>query len=228
MMHEAMLYDKIGDGRVRCKLCAHYCLLKDKERGICQVRENRGGILYSLVYGRPIARDVDPIEKKPLFHFLPGTFAYSIATVGCNFTCLYCQNNYIAQYPREHNGRIIGEDISPSQVVAEAKQTGCKTIAYTYTEPTVFFDYAYDIARMAKEDGIRNIFVSNGYMSKEAAKLIIPYLDGINIDLKGITKEFYHQVIGGNLRPVLTKSCKIDLTKLCSRDIIFHYETRCT
>ncbi|MCK4393227.1 radical SAM protein, partial [Candidatus Bipolaricaulota bacterium] len=153
-MKEAMLYDKTGDGRVRCKLCAHRCLIDEGQRGICGVRENRGGTLYTLVYGRAISRDVDPIEKKPLFHFLPGTRAYSVATVGCNFTCLYCQNHHISQYPREHEGRIIGEKVSPSQIVTEAKKSGCKTIAYTYTEPTIFFEYALDTARLAHEEGL--------------------------------------------------------------------------
>lgn len=202
-MKEAMLYDKTGDGRVRCKLCAHRCLIDEGQRGICGVRENRGGTLYTLVYGRAISRDVDPIEKKPLFHFLPGTRAYSVATVGCNFTCLYCQNHHISQYPREHEGRIIGEKVSPSQIVTEAKKSGCKTIAYTYTEPTIFFEYALDTARLAHEEGLRNVFVSNGYMTPEAVKVISPYLDGINIDLKGISNEFYREVTGGNLRPVL-------------------------
>lgn len=202
-MKEARLYQKTGDGRVHCALCAHRCLIKDGGRGLCRVRENRGGTLYSLVYGKTVSRDVDPIEKKPLFHFLPATRAYSIATVGCNFTCLNCQNHYISQYPREHNGRLLGEEASPGEIVAEAQKSGCKTIAYTYTEPTIFFEYALDTACLAHEEGLKNIFVSNGYMTAEAAEEILPYLDGINIDLKAISDEFYREVAGGNLRPVL-------------------------
>ena len=202
-MKEALLYERTGDGRVRCGLCAHRCLISDGERGICCVRENRGGQLVSLVYGRPIARDVDPIEKKPLFHFLPGTRAYSIATVGCNFRCLHCQNHTISQYPREQRGRLIGEEASPGQIVYEAVQSGSKTIAYTYTEPTVFLEYALDIARLAREENLRNVFVSNGYMTPEAIETAAPWLDGINIDLKGITDDFYREVAGANLRPVL-------------------------
>jgi len=202
-MREAMLYEKLGDGRVRCNLCAHRCVIAPGRRGICGVRENRDGTLYSLVYGKAISLAVDPIEKKPLFHFLPGSRAYSVATVGCNFHCLNCQNYAISQYPREHSGRIIGEDVSPSEIVADAIAHGCQTIAYTYTEPTVFFEYAYDTARLAHEKGLKNVFVSNGYMTEEAAEVIIPYLDGINIDLKGISDKFYHEVAGGNLRPVL-------------------------
>jgi len=204
-MKAAMLYEKLSRERVRCLLCSHQCRIEEGKRGICGVRENQRGTLYSLVYGKPVACDVDPIEKKPLFHFLPGTRAYSISTVGCNFTCLNCQNHYISQYPRENPGQIIamGDDISPSEVIKEAKQEGCQTIAYTYTEPTVFFEYALDIARLAHEEGLRNVFISNGYMSPKAADAIIPYLDGINIDLKGISDKFYREIAGGNLRPVL-------------------------
>ena len=203
MMHEALLYEKIGDGRVRCNLCAHRCVLASGARGLCNVRVNRDGTLYTTVYGRVVSRSVDPIEKKPLFHFLPGTRAYSIATVGCNFTCQFCQNHTISQYPREQEGRVLGEDVSPEAIVFRARESGCETIAYTYTEPTIFFEYALDTARLAHEEGLRNVFVSNGYMTPEAADMIIPYLDGINIDLKGISKEFYRDVVGGNLRPVL-------------------------
>ena len=202
-MKEAMLYEKLGDGRVRCNLCAHRCVISPGHRGICAVRENRDGTLYSLVYGKAISLAVDPIEKKPLFHFLPGSRAYSIATVGCNFTCLNCQNYTISQYPREHNGQVIGEEITPAEIVTDAVERGCQTIAYTYTEPTIFFEYAYDTARLAHEKGLRNVFVSNGYMTEEAAEKIIPYLDGINIDLKGISDEFYRKIAGGTLRPVL-------------------------
>jgi pyruvate formate lyase activating enzyme len=200
---EALLYDKLSQNRVRCALCAHRCTIEDGRRGVCGVRENRDGTLYSTVYGRAISRDVDPIEKKPLFHFLPGTRAYSIATVGCNFTCLNCQNHTISQYPREHDGRILGEEISPHEIVAEAKELGCRSIAYTYTEPTIFFEYALETARLAHEEGLKNVFVSNGYMTAEASEILAPHLDGINIDLKGISDDFYHRVVGGNVRPVL-------------------------
>ncbi|RLE37586.1 AmmeMemoRadiSam system radical SAM enzyme [Candidatus Acetothermia bacterium] len=202
-MKEAMLYEKLGDGRVRCNLCAHRCVISPGHRGICAVRENRDGTLYSLVYGKAISLAVDPIEKKPLFHFLPGSRTYSVATVGCNFTCLNCQNYTISQYPREHNGQVIGEEISPAEIVTDAVERGCQTIAYTYTEPTIFFEYAYDTARLGREKGLRNVFVSNGYMTEEAVEEIVPYLDGINIDLKGISDEFYRKIAGGTLRPVL-------------------------
>jgi len=202
-MKEAMLYEKLPQDRVRCGLCSHRCLIETGKRGFCGVRENRNGTLYTLVYGKAVSRSIDPIEKKPLFHFLPGTQSFSIATVGCNFTCLNCQNYAISQYPREQGGRIIGEEISPSEIVAEADRSGCESIAYTYTEPTIFFEYALDTARLAHQEGIRNVFVSNGYMTPEATQEILPFLDGINIDLKGISDDFYHKVVGGTLRPVL-------------------------
>ena len=167
------------------------------------MRENVAGKLMSLVYGRVIARDVDPIEKKPLYHFYPGTRAYSIATVGCNFTCKNCQNAYISQYPRDHDGRIVGDPVSPDEIVADAVAGGCHAIAYTYTEPTVAVEFVLDCMRTAKEEGLANVWVSNGYFTAETAELIEPFLDGINVDLKGITNETYHEISGGNLRPVL-------------------------
>ncbi|HWR58601.1 MAG TPA: AmmeMemoRadiSam system radical SAM enzyme, partial [Thermodesulfovibrionales bacterium] len=159
------------------------------------------GTLYSLVYGKVIARHVDPIEKKPLFHFLPGSTSFSLATVGCNFKCLHCQNYGISQYPRKY-ADIPGEDMTPEEVVREAELAGCKSISYTYTEPTVFMEFAYECSRLAYEKGIRNIFVSNGYTGPEATRLIAPYLDGNNIDLKG-DDVFYKKVVGARLQPVL-------------------------
>jgi len=202
-MHEAMLYDKLANGRVRCRVCSHGCVIESGSRGVCAVRENVGGTLVSLTYGRLIARDVDPIEKKPLYHFYPGTRAYSIATVGCNFTCLHCQNHYISQYPREHAGRIIGDKIPADEVVSDAIVSGCHSIACTYTEPTIAIEYALDVMRLAKESGLSNAWVSNGYFTEEALRAIAPYLDAINVDLKGISDSVYHEIVGGNVRPVL-------------------------
>ena len=202
-MDEAILYDRLSDGRVRCRVCSHRCTIESGARGICAVRENVGGILKSLVYGKVIARDVDPIEKKPLYHFFPGTRAYSIATVGCNFTCKNCQNAYISQYPRDHGGRIVGDPVAPDEIIADADANGCHTIAYTYTEPTVAVEYVLACMRAAKNEGLANVWVSNGYFTAETADLILPYLDGINIDLKGITNEAYHEISGGTVRPVL-------------------------
>ena len=202
-MSEAILYERLTDQRVRCHVCSHCCVIGEGESGVCCVRRNVDGKLMSLVYERAIAQEVDPIEKKPLFHFYPGTLAYSVATVGCNFTCLNCQNNYISQYPREHAGRIIGDRVPAAQLVAAAVESGSHTIAYTYTEPTIAIEYVLETMKLAKDEGLANVWVSNGYFTAEAAELIIPYLDGANIDLKGISDRIYHDVIGGNVRPVL-------------------------
>lgn len=200
-MKEARFYEKIGYGKVKCFLCAHYCTISPGKRGICAVRENREGTLYSLVYGKVIAKHVDPIEKKPLFHFHPGSTSYSIATVGCNFKCMHCQNYDISQYPKNYPD-IPGEEMTPERVVREAELAGCKSISYTYTEPTIFMEFAYDCAKLAHEKRIKNVFVSNGYTGPEATRLIAPYLDGNNIDLKG-GDDFYKRVVGAKLQPVI-------------------------
>ncbi len=197
-----MFYEKVEGNLVKCNLCSHRCRIPDSKRGVCGVRENREGTLYSLVYGRAVAQAVDPIEKKPLFHFYPGSKIFSIATVGCNFRCLNCQNYDISQMPREH-GSIIGESLLPEEIVEKAKRYGCRSIAYTYTEPTVFFEYAYETAKLASKEGIKNVFVTNGYITEEALRELAPYLDAANIDLKGFSEEFYRKVCGARLEPVL-------------------------
>ncbi len=200
-MKEAMFYDRLEKLKVRCFLCAHHCIITDGRRGICGVRGNQGGTLYSLVYGKIVSTNIDPIEKKPLFHFYPASTSFSIAAVGCNFRCMHCQNYGISQYPKEHDD-IPGEEVTPEQIVDEAEKAGCKSISYTYTEPTMFFEFAYDCARLAHKKGIKNVFVSNGYTGPEAAKTIAPYLDGNNLDLKG-DDEFYKKICGARLQPVL-------------------------
>ncbi len=204
-MKEAMLYEKLEDNRVRCNLCAHRCLIKEGKRGICLVRENREGTLYTLVYGRTISQAVDPVEKKPLFNFYPGTTAFSVATVGCNFRCDFCQNWNISQQVRDEH-LIMGQKATPEQLVASAKRHGCRSIAYTYTEPTIFTEYAYDTAKLAHEAGIANIYVTNGYMTAGAGEMLEtfdPYLDAANVDLKAWSDEFYRQYCGARLQPVL-------------------------
>jgi len=202
-LKEAMFYEKLDGNVVKCNLCNHRCSrITNSKRGICGVRENRDGTLYSLVYGKAVARATDPIEKKPLFHFLPGSKAYSIATAGCNFRCSNCQNFEISQMPRERNV-IIGEDVTPEEIVAAAKQYKCESIAYTYTEPTIFFEYAYDTAKLASKEGIKNVFVTNGYITEEALVEIKPYLDAANIDLKSFSDDFYRKNCGARLSPVL-------------------------
>lgn len=200
-MKEAMFYEREGDGRVRCRLCRFNCLIGDGASGICAVRENRGGTLYSLVYGKLCAEHVDPIEKKPLFHVMPGSSSYSIATVGCNFHCRHCQNYAISQL--RPGAPVAGAERTPLEIVQKALDNNCSSISYTYTEPTIFFEFAYDTARLANEAGLRNLFVTNGYISKEALATIAPVLDGANIDLKGFSEGFYRDIVHARLSEVL-------------------------
>lgn len=202
MIKEAMLYDKIADEQVRCNLCAHRCTIKSGRRGICGIRENKEGVLYSLVYGTLIAENIDPIEKKPFFHVYPASKAYSMATMGCNFSCSFCQNHDISQMPRTTR-MIYGEDSSPGEIVARAKKSDSKTIAYTYTEPTIYFELAYDTAKIAVENGLGNVFVTNGFMTAETLEAIAPYLAAANVDLKSFRDEFYKKYCGARLHPVL-------------------------
>ncbi len=202
-MREAVLYNKGKNKNVHCLLCSHYCTIAEGDFGRCGVRQNQGGTLYSLVYGYLVAKNCDPIEKKPLFHLLPGSVSYSIATVGCNFSCLHCQNHSISQVEKCARGTIVGTSHSAEDVVTAALAEGAKSISYTYVEPTVFVEFALDCMQLAHKKGLKNIFVSNGFMSREAMALLIPYLDGINVDLKGFSDSFYRQICGGRLQPVL-------------------------
>ena len=180
-MKEASFYEKDKNNRVHCLLCRHNCAIAAGKRGICSVRENRGGVLYTLVYGNPCSWQVDPIEKKPFYHFYPGSKSFSIATVGCNFHCLHCQNHGISQAP-VGGGRITGYAMTPEEVVGTARAEGCKSISFTYTEPTIFFEYALDTARLARRAGIYNTFVTNGYTEDRPLEAISPFLDAANID----------------------------------------------
>ncbi|WP_462317907.1 AmmeMemoRadiSam system radical SAM enzyme [Marinilabilia sp.] len=207
-MQEALLYEKLNDQTVKCNLCAHHCKIKPGKSGICKVRKNTDGTLYTRVYGRTIARHIDPIEKKPLYHFYPGSSAFSIGTPGCNFHCSFCQNCEISQVVNE-DILEMGHKASPEDIVKEAKQSGCKSIAYTYTEPTIFFEYALDTAKAAKEAGLKNVFVSNGFMTAEMLDVIGPYLDAINIDLKAFHHDSYKRLMGGRLQPVLNSLKKV-------------------
>jgi len=201
--HEAMLYEAGEGQQVRCRLCGHECVIAPGKTGICRVRENQGGKLVSLNYDALVSVNVDPIEKKPLFHFLPGTQSLSVAAAGCNFQCAFCQNWQISQAPR--TGRIGGgQGVPPEDLVAAAEQRRCASISYTYTEPTIFFELAYDTARLASERSIRNCFVSNGFMTPRAVRTIAPYLDAINVDLKAFRDETYRRVCKARLEPVLT------------------------
>ena len=202
-MKQAMFQEAREGNKVQCSLCCHRCLISPGKRGICAVRENRDGTLYSLVYDKVIAQNIDPIEKKPLFHFQPGSMSYSIATPGCNFRCRHCQNADISQLPHDHGGVVLGEEVSPSAIVAAALKTRCKSISYTYTEPTIYFELAYETALLAVEAGLKNVFVTNGYSTPDALGVIRPYLHAANIDLKGFTDDFYKNICGARLQPVL-------------------------
>ncbi len=217
-MHKALLYKKLKNNSVKCLACAHYCQIPENNAGICGVRQNIGGNLYLIVYGSASATHTDPIEKKPLFHFLPGSQIFSFGTIGCNFCCAFCQNADISQQSKELKLKLIkekqlanlpyeikkcGYDLPPQKIVDLCLENKIPSIAYTYNEPTVFFEYAYDTMRLASAKGIKNIFVSNGYMSKEARKESRGLLDAINIDLKSFSDEFYRKVCGAKLKPVL-------------------------
>jgi pyruvate formate lyase activating enzyme len=201
-MRKTSVYKELPNGRVRCLLCGHQCVLRQGASGVCGVHVNEGGVLYTQVFGQAVSRGVDPIEKKPLFHFYPGSKSYSIATIGCNFRCRWCQNWQIAQ-PSEELRRVPGADLSPMDVVVEARRTGCRSVAYTYTEPTVFFEYAYETARLAHHAGLANVFVTNGYMTAAALHHIRPLLDAANVDLKAFRDETYRHYVGARLQPVL-------------------------
>ncbi|MDD5660574.1 MAG: AmmeMemoRadiSam system radical SAM enzyme [Candidatus Omnitrophica bacterium] len=200
-MKEAALYTRSEAQETDCQLCAHRCRINDGKFGFCAVRQNVGGILYTHNYGKLVASNPDPVEKKPLYHFLPGSDAFSIACAGCNFRCGFCQNwqisqaNFINQSP--------GEDFSAENVIKLAKQNNCKSIAYTYTEPTIYFEFALEVMKLAKEAGLFNIFVTNGYMTKEASLLLGPYLDAANIDLKFFKESSYQKISFAKLKPVL-------------------------
>jgi pyruvate formate lyase activating enzyme len=205
-MKEVLLYDKLENQTVQCHVCNHHCTILPNKRGICGVRENREGKLYMLAYGKAISEAIDPIEKKPFFNFLPGTKALSIAAVGCNFRCDNCQNWQISQATKKHGAFeavMAGAKLPPEKVVADAIKNNCASIAYTYTEPTIWMEYALDCMKLARKKKLKNVWVSNGYMSEATLALIIPYLDAINIDLKFFDNTSYQKNCGGKLDPIL-------------------------
>ncbi|MFQ6055302.1 MAG: AmmeMemoRadiSam system radical SAM enzyme, partial [Methanosarcinales archaeon] len=201
MEKEAMLWESINK-KVKCKLCAWRCTIADKKRGFCRVRENRDGKLYTLNYALASSVAIDPIEKKPLFHFYPKSSVFSLGTVSCNFSCLHCQNYDISKTNLEEFGIYLRE-IYPEEAVKMAKYHKCKGIAFTYNEPTIWFEYTYDTAKIAKENGLYTVYVTNGYMTLEALDTIAPYLDAMNIDVKSFTEKFYKEVCSVKLKPVL-------------------------
>ena len=225
-VHEARFYQSLPDNKVLCTLCPHDCTIPNGARGACGVRYNDNGRLFTLVYDKVVAREVNPIEKKPLFHFHPGSLAYSISTVGCNLRCSFCQNWDISQWPKDHlakhldaeqlerpeqvcpqlaslDRRIAGEPITPQEIVRAAQATGCLSISYTFTEPTIFYELAYDTATLAKQQGLKNSFVSNGFISPEPLREIAPLLDAANIDIKFFKDESYRHYSRARMQPIL-------------------------
>ncbi len=200
MIKEAMFYEKLDGGKVQCNLCSHRCKISSGRRGICAVRENREGTLYTLNYNVVSSEALDPIEKKPLFHFYPGSLAYSLGTIGCNFRCKHCQNWTISQIDIDEANAI---EMSPEMAVERAVNSGAKVIAWTYNEPTIWFEYTYDCARLAKGAGMATAYVTNGYITREALEIIAPYLDAFRVDIKAFTEEFYREIASAKLAPVL-------------------------
>lgn len=214
MLKEAMFYEQLEDKKVRCNLCNHRCRIAEGKTGICRVRQNKEGILYSLIYNTVSSEAVDPIEKKPLFHFYPGTYSYSLGTIGCNFRCKYCQNWTISQVNLDEAQSV---EITPEQAIDRALAADCKSIAWTYNEPTIWYEYTYDSAKLAKKAGLATVYVTNGYITPEALKHIAPYLDAFRVDIKAFTEKFYHELSSAHLQPVL------DSAKL-ARELGMHVE----
>jgi len=209
-MKKAILYQKFSDGKLRCDACFHKCLIVEGKTGICGVRKNIKGELYLLVYGKAAAFNIDPVEKKPLFHFYPGSEVFSFGTFGCNFACDFCQNWDISQEPKNRSrggglpieDNYWGESLPPSKIIEFCQDKNISQIAYTYNEPTIWEEYAEETMKLAKKTGMKNIWVSNGYMSERTLEFISPYLDAINVDLKSFSEEFYKEIVKAKLEPV--------------------------
>jgi len=200
-MIRGMLFEALENKNVRCTLCPHYCKIQNGGYGICRVRKNIEGELFSLNSDKVAAINSDPIEKKPLYHFLPGSTSFSIAAMGCNFNCKFCQNHTLSIVKNE--GQIYGDNITPENIVEKAVESGSESISYTYTEPTIYFELMYETAKLAKEQGLKNVMVTNGFISPGALEKILPFIDGANIDLKAFSDDFYRLYCGGKLDPVL-------------------------
>ncbi|MCL2116559.1 MAG: AmmeMemoRadiSam system radical SAM enzyme [Methanobrevibacter sp.] len=206
MRIESVLYDKLDDEKVHCNVCNHYCLIKDNKHGFCQTRKNKGGTLYSYNFALLSSANVDPIEKKPLYHFLPTSLTYSLGGFRCNMGCLNCQNYIISQ---SSSNKCEAIEILPEIAVKNALEKGCKSIAWTYNEPTIYLEYVLQTAILSHEKGLKNIFISNGYMSDEALNLLLPHIDGFNIDLKSMDNDFYKNICQATLEPILNNLKKI-------------------
>ena len=215
MIKEAVLYDSLVETKVKCNVCAHRCTISDGRVGVCRTRQNQDGKLYTLIYNTVSSEASDPIEKKPLYHFLPGTLSYSLGTVGCNFRCQHCQNWNISQVTIDETNTM---EITPEQAVQRAIATGCSSIAWTYNEPSIWHEYTYDSAVLAKKAGLKTVYVTNGYITPEALQRMAPYLDAFRVDIKSFSDDFYKKVCGARLAPVL------ESTKL-AKELGMHVET---
>ncbi len=216
---EALLYTKLENNKVKCRVCNHYCVISNHKRGICGVRENQDGVLIALNYEKYISYSVDPIEKKPLYHFMPRTKTYSFASVGCNMSCKWCQNSSISQSPKPDEF-IQGIRMSAIEHIVTAKSFRVPSISYTYSEPTIFLEYALDVMKLARENGLKNIWVTNGYMSDETLDLILPYLDAVNVDYKGTNQTYKEYCLGDadsvlkNIRRMIDYGVHVEVTTL--------------
>ena len=215
MIKEGVLYDELPGGKVKCNVCAHRCTIAEGKTGICRTRKNISGKLHTLIYNTVSSEAVDPIEKKPLYHFLPGTFSYSLGTIGCNFRCLHCQNWNISQVSLDE---AQTKEITPEEAIRRAMASGSKSISWTYNEPAIWHEYTYDSAVLAKKAGLKTVYVTNGYITPEALRRMAPYLDAYRVDIKSFSDEFYKKVCGARLAPVL------ESTKL-AKELGMHVET---
>ncbi|MCL2115807.1 MAG: radical SAM protein, partial [Methanobrevibacter sp.] len=196
MIVESVLYDKLDDRKVRCNICNHYCMINDNKYGFCLTRENKGGTLYSYNFASISSSNIDPIEKKPFYHFMPSSKTYSLGGLGCNMRCLNCQNYIISQ---SYGEKIGTTKIFPEEAVKNAKDRNCKSVAFTYNEPTLYLEYILETAKLSHNEGLKNVYISNGYMSNEALNLLLPHIDGFNIDLKSMSNEFYKEICQATL-----------------------------
>ncbi|VVB96693.1 Radical SAM superfamily protein [uncultured archaeon] len=215
MIKEGVLFDRLPDNKVKCNVCSHRCTIAEGKLGVCRTRQNRNVKIYTLIYNTVSSEAVDPIEKKPLYHFLPGTKSYSLGTIGCNFRCMHCQNWNISQVTLEE---AWTKEITPEEAIKRALATGCKSIAWTYNEPAIWHEYTYDSAVLAKKAGLKTIYVTNGYITPEALRRIAPYLDAFRVDIKSFSDDFYRKICGARLAPVL------ESTKL-AKELGMHIET---
>jgi pyruvate formate lyase activating enzyme len=215
MIKEGVLFDSLADNKVKCNVCSHRCTIAERKLGICRTRQNRNGKIYTLIYNTVSSEAVDPIEKKPLYHFLPGTLSYSLGTIGCNFRCMHCQNWNISQATLDESYTM---EITPEEAIKRALATGCKSISWTYNEPAIWHEYTYDSAVLAKKAGLKTIYVTNGYITPEALRRIAPYLDAFRVDIKSFSDDFYRKICGARLAPVL------ESTKL-AKELGMHVET---